>query len=140
MDTSMPISPTRGRRNVLIVDDAPTVAETLQLITSRQGHETRVAHSGEEAVTVIAAWQPDFAILDVMLPGMNGIEFGRILKAMHPECEVVLISGHPGVKDLLEIARKQGELFSILPKPLDPALILALVAGQARLAELAREA
>jgi CheY-like chemotaxis protein len=129
----MPILFTPRRRRVLILDDSSVVAETFQLIVSRQGHETRVSLSAEHAVEVIAEWQPDVAIVDVMLPGMNGIEFAKVLKAMHSECEIVLVSGHPGSNDLLEIAKNQGHLFPILPKPLDPALIVSLVAkGDAR--------
>ncbi len=64
-----------------------------------------------------------------MLPGMNGIEFAKILKAAYPGCEIVLVSGHPGSDDLFKIAKSQGQLFPVLPKPLDPAAIVALVAG-----------
>ncbi len=130
MHASTPISPTPGRRKVLIVDDAPAVAETLKLIISRHGHEARVARSAEAAFELIASWRPDFALLDVMLPGMNGIEFAKTLKRTFPGCEIALVSGDPGTTDLLETARTEGEQFSIHPKPLPPALILALAAGQ----------
>lgn len=131
----MPISSIRTRRKVLIVDDAPAVAETLKLIVSRQGHEVRVAQSAEDAFDSIASWQPDLALLDVMLPGISGIEFAKILRSTYPACEIVLVSGHPDAKELLEIARSQGDAFSILPKPLEPALIVALAAGPLPLTE-----
>jgi DNA-binding NtrC family response regulator len=125
---SMPTS--SGKRNVLIVDDDPSVAETLELIISRQGHETRVAPSAEEAFVMIATWQPDLAVLDVMLPGISGIEFAKMLRNIDPECEIVLVSGHPGADELVEIARTQGQALSFLPKPLDPVTILAIASGQ----------
>jgi CheY-like chemotaxis protein len=129
----MPISSIRGCRKVLIVDDAQAVAETLKLIVSRQGHEVRVAQSAEDAFQLIASWQPDLALLDVMLPGISGIEFAKILRSTYPKCEIVLVSGHPDAKELLEIARSKGDAFPILPKPLEPALIVALAAGREQL-------
>jgi CheY-like chemotaxis protein len=126
----MSITPTLNYRRILILDDASAVAETLGTILSRQGYDAKVAHSAEEAIEKIANWQPDLAFVDVMLPGMNGIEFGAVLRANYPACELALISGHPGSKELVEIARTQGQLLSILPKPLDPKVILAIAAGQ----------
>ena len=66
------------------------------------------------------------AFVDVMLPGMNGIEFGKVLRSNYPLCELMLISGHPGAGELLDVARSQGQTFSILPKPLDPKMILLI--------------
>jgi len=119
-----------GYRNILIIDDASVVAETLWMILSRQGHHAKVVHSAEEAMEMIAVWQPDLAFVDVMLPGMNGIEFGKVLKANYPECEVVLVSGHPGAAELVELSSQQGHTLSILAKPLDPKVILAIAARQ----------
>lgn len=118
-----------ANRSVLIVDDASLVAETLALILSSRGHQAKVAHSAEEAIDIFSGWKPDIAILDVVLPGMNGIELGKVLKANYPDCEIVFISGAPQVGELLELARAQGESYSIQAKPLDPASILAIVTG-----------
>lgn len=119
-----------GYRNILILDDASVVAETLGLILSRQGHDARVAQSAEEAIELIAAWKPEVAFVDVMLPGMNGIEFGKVLRANYPDCQLVLVSGDPEATELVELAKGQGHCLSLLPKPLDPTLILAIAAGQ----------
>lgn len=121
-----------GRRNILIVDDDPVVAESLRMLVSRQGHQARVAQSAEAACELIASWQPEFAILDVMLPGISGIEFARLLRSTYPACEIALISGHPGTKELLEISRTGEEPLQILAKPVDPELIVALAAGRLR--------
>jgi CheY-like chemotaxis protein len=122
----MPLSPA-GRR-ILILDDESSVAETLEMIFRGCGYEARTAFSAEQAIEVIAEWQPDLAIVDVMLPRMNGIQFGTVLKSNYPACEILLVSGHPGTGELLEIARQQGHNFQILAKPLHPALILDIVA------------
>lgn len=118
-----------GTRRILIVDDASVVAETLELILLRWGHQPKVAHSAEEAIQILSGWKPDLAILDLVLPGMNGIELSDVLRANYPDCLSVLISGHPQAAELLKRAGSQGKFYSILPKPLDPALILAIAAG-----------
>jgi CheY-like chemotaxis protein len=117
-----------GSRRILILDDEASVAETLEMIFRGCGYEVRVALSAEQAIEIIAEWQPDLAIVDVMLPRMNGIQFGTVLKSNYPACHILLMSGHPGTGELLEMAREQGHNFEILAKPLHPALILDIVA------------
>lgn len=58
---------------ILAVDDEKTVCRTLALIFDGRGHQTRTAQSAEDAFVLIAGWKPGAAILDVNLPGMNGV-------------------------------------------------------------------
>lgn len=118
-----------GSRKILIVDDEPKVAETLDLIFSTRGYEVRTACSAEQAIEILAVWKPELAIVDVMLPRMNGIDFGIALRSNYPDCVLLLLSGHPGTVDLLEGAREQGHNFDILAKPLHPAFILDTVSS-----------
>lgn len=119
-----------GGGRILVLDDDIHVAETLQMILLARGYKVQVANSAEEAIETIAGWEPDLAIVDVMLPRMNGIEFGEALKSNYPNCQLVLVSGHPGTNELLESARRDGRpLFEILAKPLHPTHILEIVAG-----------
>lgn len=117
---------TSGRK-VLIVDDEQTIADTLALIFTSNGYETRASYSAEQALEVLEEWRPDVAIIDVVLPGMNGIEFAIFLKASYPGCHFLLFSGQPGASGLLEEAKKKGHLFEILAKPLHPTFMLATV-------------
>jgi len=123
----MPVA--TGSRRILVVDDEVAVADTLSLIFSGCGYEAHSAHSAEEAIETISTWQPDVAVVDVMLPRMNGIEFGIVLKSNYPACRVVLVSGHPGTEELLELARRRGHDFDILAKPLHPDVILEIVSN-----------
>jgi DNA-binding NtrC family response regulator len=118
-----------ANHKVLIVDDEKAICATLAAIFTRRGYETRVAYSAEQAVDVIAQWQPDLAILDVGLPNMNGIDLAIALEASHPACRVVLFSGAPATADLLDQATKGGHLFEILAKPVPPSLMLDTVAN-----------
>lgn len=117
-----------GRR-ILIVDDEITIADTLSLIFASNGYEAKTAYSAEQALEMLEEWRPNLAIIDVVLPGMNGIEFAIFLKASYPSCLFLLFSGQPGTGNLLEEARKKGHLFDILAKPLHPTFMLNTVSS-----------
>ncbi len=119
----------REKHKVLVIDDEVNVSDTLALIFTKEGYEARVAYSAEEAIEVISQWQPDLAIVDVMLPGMNGIDFALVLKANYPDCRLLLFSGEQGTADLLTQAATDGNIFEILAKPVHPAYMLEAAAG-----------
>jgi len=102
---------------ILIVDDEIIFADTLAQIFRREGYECRAVYSAEEAIETIAVWEPALAIVDVMLPGMNGIDLAIMIKANYPELAVMMISGQVATTGLVEKAAQQGFEFSILPKP-----------------------
>ena len=117
-----------GERRILIVEDEPVVADTLRQILSSNDYDTRVAYSAETALTSSSRWIPDLAILDVMLPKMNGIDLAMALKERYPDCRILLISGQPSVENLLREARDKGHDFEILAKPVHPTEILDTIA------------
>ncbi len=117
-----------GSRRILVVDDEEAIADTLTLIFRSNGYEARTSYSAEQALEQLEEWQPDLAIIDVVLPGMNGIEFAMFLKASYPQVHFLLFSGQPGTGGLLEEAKRKGHLFEILAKPLHPTFMLATVA------------
>lgn len=114
----------RGETRILIVEDEQVVADTLGKILSANGYEIRVAYSAEAALEIITGWSPRVAILDVMLPRMNGIAFAVILRQRLPECDVILFSGQPSVEALLKEACEEGHQFEVLAKPVHPNVIL----------------
>lgn len=114
---------------VLIVDDDQAIADTLAVIFRMHGYDARVAYSAEAAIESIASCVPDLALLDVNLPGMNGIDLAIVLKDNHPECHLLLISGHASTRGLMEEAARKGHVFDILTKPIHPTFILERVKG-----------
>jgi DNA-binding response OmpR family regulator len=116
-----------GHTKVLIVDDDPPVADTLAMIFRMNRYEVQVAYSAEQAIETIAAWEPSLAVIDVMLPGMNGIDFAVVLKANHSDCAVLLFSGYGSTGALLEEAARKGHVFDVVAKPMHPAEILDAV-------------
>lgn len=121
--------PVPAGRKILVIDDEANIADTLALIFISSGYEAKTSYSAEQALETLEEWRPDLAIIDVVLPGMNGIEFAIFLKASYPACQFLLFSGQPGTTGLLEDAKKKGHLFDILAKPLHPTYMLATVAG-----------
>jgi FixJ family two-component response regulator len=69
------------------------------------------------------------AILDVVLPGMNGIDLAIVVKSNYSACRILLFSGHSNTGILLEEAVKKGHQFEVLPKPLHPTLMLERVSA-----------
>jgi len=121
-----PAEPTR----LLIVDDERVIADTLATIFAQAGYETRAVYSAEEALALIDGWVPNLALLDVVLPGMNGIDLAIRLKAEVPGCGLTLFSGHFATSGLLESARRNGHTLNVIPKPIHPTELLNLLASQ----------
>jgi DNA-binding response OmpR family regulator len=113
-----------GKPEVLIVDDEVNIGNSLAANFASRGYESKTAFSGEQAVEIIAEWEPDLAILDVGLPKMNGIDLAIVLKNGHPSCRVLLFSGQPNTADLLAQAEADGHLFEIVAKPVHPTVML----------------
>ena len=109
---------------VLIVDDERTIADTLDLIFSARGYQTRAAYSAERALEIITEWLPDLAIIDVVLPLMNGIDLAILLTAQCSACRLLLFSGQSLTEDLLAEAKTKGYTFDILAKPAHPTVML----------------
>lgn len=118
-----------GQKKILIVEDEQVIADTLGQILSAHGYNVRIAYSAEDALPIISGWSPDVALLDVMLPNMNGIEFAVVLKKTQPQCGVLLFSGQPSVEQLLQKARSEGHSFEILAKPIHPTVVLNTISN-----------
>lgn len=114
----------RNSRRILIVDDERAIADTLALIFKTQHYEARTAHSAEQAIDILSEWRPDLTVLDVILPGMNGIDLAIVIKANYPACHVILFSGHTNTGMLLEEAGRKGQQFEVLAKPVHPSVML----------------
>jgi CheY-like chemotaxis protein len=119
---------------ILVVDDDPAVQMTIQLLLERAGHSVDVANDGRKGLAKFEAEDFDLLLLDVFMPGMDGLETMRLIHQTKPGLPVVVISGRPITPDLghepdfLAMATKLGAVRS-LPKPFKPATLLAAVAS-----------
>jgi CheY-like chemotaxis protein len=114
----------KSNRRVLVVDDERSIADTLSLIFKTRHYEAQAAYSAERAIEILAEWRPDLAIVDVILPEMNGINLAIVIKANYPNCHVLLFSGHANTALLLEEAGRKGHQFEVLAKPVHPNVML----------------
>ena len=113
----------RQSRRILLADDNVDFADSLAELFAARGHEVRVAHNGAEALAAAAAFNPDFAFLDIGMPKVHGYEVARRLRDMPAtsECVLVAVTGW-GQEDDRQRAREAGFDRHIV-KPVDPAQI-----------------
>ncbi|HEX9398989.1 MAG TPA: sigma-54 dependent transcriptional regulator [Anaeromyxobacter sp.] len=129
------MSSSTPQARVLVVDDEKlirwSVAERLQ----RDGYEVLSAESGEQALEIIAATPPDLMLLDVRLPGIDGVQTLQRALSLHPELAVLMMSAHSTV-DIAVDAMKHGAVdFLVKPFPfqaLDAAVERAIASARTR--------
>ena len=103
------------KQRVLIVDDDVDHAESLADVLEMRGHPVELAHSGEDALKCFRAGQFDLVLLDVKLPGMNGVETFLELRKIHPAARVMMMTGF-SLEQLIAQALDNGAL-GVLYKP-----------------------
>jgi CheY-like chemotaxis protein len=82
-------------RRILIADDSAAVRDSLARLLEDMGHQVRGAQDGAEAVELAQRWRPDFVLLDIHMPKLNGIMAARALRAQFPSTlmRLVMMSG-----------------------------------------------
>ncbi|MBC9882049.1 response regulator [Bradyrhizobium sp. INPA01-394B] len=118
--------------NILIVDDDPAVQLTIRLLLERAGHHVTVAGDGHRGLALFEGNPFDLLFLDIFMPGMDGLETMRHVRALRPAIPIIVISGRsvtPDVyaePDFLKMATKLGAVAS-LQKPFRADALLAAV-------------
>lgn len=95
---SSPTSPTGAR--VLVVEDEPVLAGTVATYLDRAGHQVRTVGDGLEAVEVARDWAPDVVVLDLGLPGLDGVEVCRRIRTFS-DCYVLMVTARADEVDTL---------------------------------------
>ncbi len=102
---------------VLLVDDEIEYVHTLSERLKTRQFDSSIVYDGEEALDVVNEEEPDVMILDLKMPGIDGIEVLRKVKKTNPNIEVIIVTGHGSVKEK-ELATELGA-FAYLEKPVD---------------------
>jgi DNA-binding response OmpR family regulator len=113
--------------HVLLIEDEPNIAEAIRFILSRDGWEVSTLTCGTEAVAAVSQTKPDVVILDLMLPGMSGIEIVSALRS-NPETQslpVLMLTAKGAGRDR-EAAERAG-VSRFMTKPFSNADMLANV-------------
>jgi CheY-like chemotaxis protein len=126
----VPPAPSTGPLTVLVVDDNPDAAASTAEVLALYGHRALCATDGAGALEVAAADPPDAAVLDLMMPRMNGVELARRLRGAGGRRPVlVALTGWRG--SAVERWAAEGGFDAVLFKPAEPAALLAaLLAGR----------
>jgi DNA-binding NtrC family response regulator len=111
--------------NVLLVDDEVPFVDTMTKRLTKRNLTILTAYSGPEALDVLKGRQVDVVILDVKMPGMDGIETLREIKKAYPLVEVIMLTGHATIETGIE-GMKLGA-FDYLMKPCDIEVLFAKV-------------
>jgi len=102
---------------VLIVDDEEDFVEMLALRLQEVGQKVSTAHSGRECLDRLTQEDIDIVILDILMPGMNGIDTLKEIKKRFPIVEVIMLTGHGTIQTAVEGMKKGA--FDYLLKPAD---------------------
>jgi len=102
---------------VLLVDDEREFAQTLSERLQMRDMPTAVVYGGEEALSVVDEEEPEVMVLDLKMPGIDGIEVLRRVKQEHPNVEVIVLTGH-GSKEIEKLCMELGAC-AYLEKPVD---------------------
>ncbi|MGE3841345.1 MAG: sigma-54-dependent transcriptional regulator, partial [Vicinamibacterales bacterium] len=105
------------KSRILVIDDEAAIRESMRMILEYEGYDCLLAPSGPEGLAQADQGDPDLVLLDIKMPGMDGLEVLERLKARHDGLPVVIISGHGTVTTAVE-AIKRGA-FNFLEKPFD---------------------
>jgi DNA-binding NtrC family response regulator len=113
------------KRTVLVVDDDRQMVKTFAAVLQRRGWDSLTAFDGREAVQVARDHHVDVVLMDVRMPGMNGVEALRAIRQNKPLTPVILMTAY-AAHELLAQAERDGAL-SIMAKPVPLPRLLALL-------------
>ena len=110
---------------ILVVDDEPTIVDTLKDLLELYGHEVDTADNGYEAISRIKETSYSFVLMDIRMPGINGVETLKEIKIIDPNCSVVMMTAY-SMDQLLSEAIEEGA-YSIFFKPLDLEKLVTII-------------
>jgi len=114
------------RASVLVVDDEPTIGEVVSRYLDRAGYETRVAVDGKAALEAVAERSPDLIVLDLMLPGIDGLEvMRRVREQDRDHTAIILLTARGEESDRVVGLRLGADDYVV--KPFSPAELVARV-------------
>ena len=115
--------------SVLIVDDEKSVRDMLAKLLHSHGYKTRLAADGQMALREIAKEIPDIVLLDLFLPGMNGLAFLEQIKKTNPDINIIIMTGFGDVKNAVQAMKLGAYDFITKPFAMDELLIILKRAG-----------
>lgn len=118
---------------ILVVDDDPNVRKLLQATLRVQGHDVVLASNGEEGIAAVSECRPDLILLDIMMPGMSGVELCRFLRSWGREdfIPIIMLTARADTESIVEGLDSGADEY--LTKPFDSQELMARVRSMLRL-------
>lgn len=124
-------------KTILIVDDERSIRESLVGILQDEGFKPYLAENGEQALTMLRQEEPDLVLLDIWMPGMDGLEVLQNISNSHPHLTVIMMSGHGTIETAVK-ATKLGA-FDFIEKPLSLEKVLLSIQNGLKVRDLSEE-
>ncbi|MGO9013142.1 MAG: sigma-54-dependent transcriptional regulator [Bryobacteraceae bacterium] len=109
----------KNTASILLVDDDSAFRNVMAGELRRLGHEVVTAGSGEEAISRVEQWEPEVVLLDLRLPGMDGLETLKAIRGRNASIEVIMLTGHGSIDSAIESIRDGAFDYVTKPCPLD---------------------
>ncbi len=110
---------------ILLIDDDDALRAACQRLLTESGHQVVAAANAEEGIKLVRSNGFHLAVVDYRMPGMNGLDFLHLIRAAHPEIEVVLITGYATIEMAVEAMRHGA--YDYIAKPFEPKQLLEVV-------------
>ena len=124
-------------KSILIVDDEISIRQSLEGILEDEGFETLFAATGEECLTLLLSEDPDLILLDIWMPGIDGLETLKKIKQTRPQQLVVMMSGHGSIETAVKATRLGA--FDFIEKPLSLEKVLLSIQNAIKIGQLVAE-
>lgn len=124
-------------KTILIIDDEASIRDSLSGILSDEGFHTRLAEDGQQGLSLLEEERVDLVLLDIWMPGLDGMEVLKRIKEAHPDLPVIMISGHGTIETAVQ-ATKMGA-YDFIEKPPSYDKIILSIKNALDLARLKKE-
>ncbi|GAH37770.1 unnamed protein product, partial [marine sediment metagenome] len=124
-------------RKILLVDDEPHVLELLSVALEEEGYTILLANNGKEALAQLKKEQPQVVLLDIRMPGLDGVEVLRRIKEINQASSVIMMTAYGAMDTVVKVI--QLGAYDYLTKPLDLEKVKVLIRRSLEAQELAQE-
>jgi len=114
-----------AKKRILVVDDEATVCRSIRQALLCEEYDIDIALSGEEALRMDENKDYEVMVVDLMMPGLNGLDLLRSIKAKNSSARIIMVTGYPTMKNTLQAM--QIGAFDFLPKPFLPSDLRKIV-------------
>ena len=113
------------KSSILIVDDEPVARKSLSDILRLEGHSVNSVPNGQAAVEYVRTHHVDLMVVDLRMPGMDGLEVVQVVNQLAPDTEIVLLTAHASTDTAIQALRLR--IHDYLQKPASPSQIIASI-------------